>query len=254
MIRPFLLSLALCLSLGTPVFAAGGGIKPPQQDWPHAGIYGTFDRAALQRGFQVYKNICAACHSMDLVSYRNLQEIGFSELEVKAIANEYSVMDGPNDEGEMFERPARPSDKFVNPYPNEQAARSVNGGAYPPDLSLLAKARAGGEDYIYALLTGYPDHLPEGVEPQEGRHYNTYFEGHWLAMAPPLQEGLLSYDDGTAATPEQMARDVSQFLTWAAEPKLELRKRMGAKVMIFLAILAMILYAYKRKIWADVKH
>ncbi len=246
------------IALGAPAHGAEE-IVLPDQTWEFEGPFGTFDRAALQRGFQVYKEVCAACHSMNQLRYRDLGApgiggtggLGYNEDEVKAIAAEFEVTDGPNDQGEMFERPARPSDRFKAPFPNENAARAANNGAAPPDLSLMAKARAGGADYIYALLTGYSD-PPEGVSLMEGMNYNKFFPGHQIAMAKPLNEDQVTYADGTKATEEQLARDVATFLTWAAEPNLEARKRLGVKVVLFLLLLTGLLYIAKRKIWSDV--
>jgi len=183
------------------------------------------------------------------LSYRNLADIGLSELEVKATAAEYTVMDGPNDEGEMFERPALPSDRFKAPFLNEQAARASNGGALPPDLSLMVKARHDGANYVYGLLTGYAE-PPKDMKLNAGMNYNKYFAGHQIAMPPPLTgEGQVTYADGTKVTVEQMAHDVTTFLTWAAEPKMEARKQMGVKVILFLIVFAGIMYAVKRKLW-----
>lgn len=246
-----ILSLLILVSV-TPAMASGGGVEIPKQSWPHKGWSGTYDKAALQRGFQVYRESCSSCHSMKRLSYRNLTDIGFTAEEVKAVAAEYTVMDGPNDEGEMFERSAKPSDFFVSPFANDNAARYANNGALPPDMSLLVKARTGGEDYIFALLTGYKP-APEGAEIMEGMSWNTYFPGHAIAMTPPLADGQVTYSDGTSASLEQAARDVSQFLVWASEPHMEKRKRMGSKVLFFLVILCGVLYASKRKLWANVK-
>ena len=188
---------------------------------------------------------------MRLLSYRNLRELGLSEEQVAQIAAQFQVMDGPNDEGEMFERNARPSDRFRSPFPNQQAARAANNGAYPPDLSVIVKARPGGADYIYALLTGYED-PPADVTMMEGMNYNRYFPGHQIAMVAPLNPDQVEFADGTPATVEQMARDVTTFLAWAAEPELEQRRAMGFKVIIFLTILGGLAYAVKRKVWSDV--
>ncbi|MDB5478748.1 MAG: fbcH [Alphaproteobacteria bacterium] len=240
--------IVLTLLAGFPALAAEEFIHPPKQDWSFEGPFGTFDRAELQRGFQVYKQVCAACHSMNYLSYRNLVDIGLSELEVKAIAAEYMVKDGPNDEGEMFERPALASDRFKAPFQNEKAARASNGGALPPDLSLITKARHDGPNYVYAILTGYVT-PPADFKLGQNMNYNKFFPGHQIAMPPPLNsEGQVAYTD-VKATPEQMAHDVTAFLTWAGEPKMELRKQMGIKVIIFLTIFAAIMYAVKRKIW-----
>jgi ubiquinol-cytochrome c reductase cytochrome c1 subunit len=228
-------------------------LHPKQMKWEFDSIFGRFDRASAQRGYQVYKEVCSACHGLKLVSYRNLQEIGFSEDEVKQIASEYLVNDGPNDEGEMFERPALPSDRFVGPYANEQAARSVNGGAYPPDLSLIIKARHDGANYVYSLLNGYED-APEGFAISEGKNYNKYFEGRQIAMPAPItDDGQVDYRDGTYATKEQMTIDVVNFLQWAAEPETESRKKMGVRTMIFLGILFLILIAAKKAVWKNIK-
>lgn len=233
------------------VHAAGAAVDLLNKDWPHAGIFGKFDKAAAQRGFQVYREVCSGCHSLDFVAFRNLADLGFSEDEVKALAAEYTVVDGPDDEGEMFERPGKPFDYIPGPYPNANAARAANGGAYPPDLSLMAKARANGTNYLYSLLQGYSDEPPADVEVSEGMNYNAYFPGHQIAMAQPLYEEAVEYADGAATTLEQHASDIATFLTWTAEPKLEERKGMGLKAMIFLIILTGLFYATKRKIWSD---
>ena len=224
---------------------------PPSRNWSFTGLLGTFDHGALQRGFQVYNEVCAGCHSLRLVAYRNLIDIGFTEDQVKKIAAEMEVQDGPNDEGEMFDRPARASDRFVKPFPNENAARAANNGAFPPDLSLIVKARKDGANYLHALMTGYKD--PPADKPlPEGMAYNLYFPGSQIAMPAPLSEDGVEYTDKTKATVAQMASDVTTFLAWAAEPELEARKRLGAKVILFLLVLTGLLYAVKRKIWADV--
>lgn len=238
------------LTLSSAAFAAEG-MAPPQQKWQHKGVFGTYDKAALQRGFQVYKEVCAGCHAMKHLSYRNLADLGYNEEEIKAIAAEYTVTDGPNDDGEMFERPARPSDAFKSPFANDKAARAANNGALPPDLSLVVKARAGGEDYIYALLTGY-ETPPADVPLMAGMSWNKYFPGHQLAMAEPLTDNRVTYGDGTEATLDQQARDVAQFLAFASEPKMEHRKEMGIKVMLFLLAFVFIMRAVKRKIWSKV--
>lgn len=226
---------------------------PKKIHWPFDGIRGKFDRQAIQRGFQVYKEVCAACHSMNLVSYRNLEAVGFSKAEIKALASEYRVMDGPNDAGEMFERPARPSDRFVPAYPNENAARAANNGAYPPDLSLMVKARADGANYVYSLLTGYGKTPPAGFSINTGMYYNPYFPGRQIAMPAPLSDGMVTYIDGTQATVDQMSRDVVQFLQWAAEPEMEQRKRMGLKILMYLGVFTVMFYLAKRKIWSNLK-
>lgn len=249
MLKKIILAAGLTLGLMSGA-QASEGVALPKQDWSFYGIFGTYDRAAAQRGYQVYKEVCAACHAMHLVSFRNLQDLGFSEDEVKAIAASYKVTDGPNDAGEMFERAARPSDKFVSPFPNENAARASNNGAYPPDLSLIAKARVGGPDYLYALLTGY-EKAPADVQLLDGQHYNKYFAGHKIAMPQPLNDGQVTFADGTQASISNMAHDVAVFLNWTAEPELERRHRLGVQVILFLIVATGFFYAAKRRVWAD---
>jgi cytochrome c1 len=290
--------------------AAEGGPAIPTQQWSFDGAFGTFDRHALQRGLQVYREVCSGCHGIKYIAFRDLADLGYDEDEIKAIAAEYTVTDGPDDEGEMFEREGRPSDYFPSPFPNDKAAAASNGGAVPPDLSLMAKARAAGPDHVYAILTGYEGTVSDAVleeifalethkrevkyeadlaeyerrleiyedkveageeakrpvQPQEPKpvtsiedlglaetsNFNAYFPGYGIAMAAPLFEDGVSYADGTPATVEQMAKDVSHFLMWTAEPKLEDRKGMGIKVLIFLVVFTGVLYAAKRKVWADV--
>lgn len=229
-----------------------------RQSWNFNGFFGAYDRTQLRHGFQIYNNTCAGCHSMDLLAYRDLQDIGFSEDEVKEIAGAVQVMDGPDDTGEMFERPGRASDRFKAPFPNEQAARAANNGAYPPDLTLIAKSRAGvgftaydGADYIYSLMTGYEETPPEGATLGPGMYYNHAFKGHQIAMPPPILD-TTTYDDGTEASVEQQARDIAAFLSWASEGNLEDRHRIGIKAVLFLVIFTLIAYAVKRKVWADV--
>jgi ubiquinol-cytochrome c reductase cytochrome c1 subunit len=245
------LSLSLLPQAGR---AAEGEVHIPDAHFSFDGPFGSFDRGALQRGFQVYKEVCSACHSMHLLYYRNLRDIGLSAGQVEAVAASVTVNDGPNDDGQMFERPGRASDRFRSPFANPQAARAANNGALPPDLTLMAKAREGGANYIHALLTGYEE-PPAGVTVNEGMHYNKYFPGHQIGMAPPLNsEGQLTFADGTKATVDQMARDVSTFLMWTAEPMLERRRSTGVRVVIFLLILAGLAYTVKRRIWATVPH
>jgi len=239
------------LIANTNLLAAGSAIKPPKQDWSFTGITGKFDRASIQRGFQIYKEVCAACHSLNRVYYRNLEEVGFSAGEVKTIARQYQVTDGPDDYGEMYKKPAEPFNAFVAPFPNEQAARAANGGAYPVDLSLIIKARPNGADYLYALLLGYEE-APAGMKLQPGMSYNKYFPGNQIAMPKPLFDNQVEYIDGTAATTEQMSRDVVNFLQWASEPEMEKRNKMGIKVIIFLIILSTLFYFTKRSIWSKV--
>jgi len=224
-------------------------------DWSFKGFTGTYDRAALQRGYQVYTEVCASCHSMQYLSYRNLYEKGgpeFSESEAKAIASKFEVTDGPNSEGEMFSRPAKLSDKFVKPYQNDQEAKLSNGGAYPPDMSVLVKARKGGADYIYSVLLGYDD-PPENMVIEDGVYYNTYMPGNKIMMPKVLSEGLVEYNDGTIATEEQMSKDVVSFLAWAAEPHLEERHKIGFKAIIYLIILTIFVYFSMKKLWSRIE-
>jgi ubiquinol-cytochrome c reductase cytochrome c1 subunit len=224
--------------------------QPLQLVWPFEGIFGTFDRQAAQRGAQVYFEVCSACHSNHNLYYRNLKDIGFSEAEIKQLAQKYTVKDGPNAEGEMFDRPALPSDRFVSPYPNEEAARAANNGAYPVDLSLIIKARHDGPNYVFSLLSGYQE-APADIKLMPGLYYNPYFEGGQIAMPPPLTQGQVTFSDDTPATLEQMAKDVVVFLQWAAEPEMEHRKSMGLKVMIFLLVFTVFFYMAKKKIWKN---
>lgn len=247
--------------------------KPKQEDWSFAGPFGTYDKGQLQRGFKVYKDVCSQCHSMHLVAIRTLEELGYSEAQVKALAAEYTVQDGPNDAGDMFDRPGIPSDYFPSPFPNVQAAAATYGGAAPPDLSLMAKARGvergfprfvfdiftqyqqGGPDYIHSLLTGYDETPPAGMTIPEGTYYNPYFaSGVSLKMPKPLSDDQVTYTDGTPQTVDQYAQDVAAFLMWASEPHMEARKKTGFRVMVFLLVFAGLMYATKRKVWSEVAH
>ncbi|MCP4184477.1 MAG: cytochrome c1 [Hyphomicrobiales bacterium] len=244
---------------------------PKPAHWSFSGPFGHWDLGQLQRGLKVYKEVCSSCHSLDLVPFRKLHDLGYSQAQVKAFAAEYEVTDGPNPEGEMFDRPAKPSDYFPGPYANAVEAASLNNGAAPPDFSLLAKARApergfptfifdvftmyaeNGPDYIYSLLTGYQD-TPDGVEIGEDIYYNPYFiGGKALAMAPPLEDDLVDYDDGTAQTVDQYSQDVAAFMMWAAEPNLVERKSLGFKVMLFLIIFSILLYFTKKRVFTNLK-
>jgi cytochrome c1 len=277
------MSLRISLALGAALLAsatltagsagaAEGTLHPPRESWSFSGPFGSFDRGQLQRGFKVYREVCSACHGLSLVAFRNLAEEGgpqFSEGQIQALAAEYEIQDGPGEDGEMFQRPGRPSDRFPSPYPNEQAAAAANGKA-PPDLSLMAKARTyergfpwfvidiatqfqeHAPDYIHALLTGYEE-KPADFELPAGTHYNKYFPGHVIAMAKPLNDGQVSYDDGSPTTVDQYARDVAAFLMWAAEPHMEQRKRIGFMSIVFLIGLAGLLYFTKKKIWHEVE-
>ena len=234
------------------LFAAESSTKSlPQHEWSFEGITGTFDRGALQRGYQVYSEVCSGCHSMKLLYYRDLIDIGFSEDQVKAIASEFTVIDGPNDEGEMFERDARPADRFVSPYLNDNEARANNNGAYPPDLSVITKAKKDGANYIYNLLLGYKD-PPADMEVGEGMYYNIYMAGNQIAMPQPIYDESVDYADGTNNSAEQLAEDLVVFLTWAAEPELEARKNLGIKVILFFIILGFIIFLAKNRLWREV--
>jgi cytochrome c1 len=273
MARP-VLALVLAGSLLSLATAASAqeheGPVPPRQSWSFAGPFGKFDRGQLQRGFKVYKEVCSVCHGMKYVAFRDLEALGYSEGQVKAIAGEYKIPDGPNDQGEMFEREGRPADYFPTPWPNENAARARYNGV-PPDFSVLAKARSyergfpwfiidmfsqfqeHGVDYIHALMMGYKDKPPAGFTLPQGSFYNEYFPGHAIAMPPPLTDKRVDYTDGSPTTVDQYAKDVAAFMMWAAEPHMEARKRIGFQVMIFLLVLAGLLYFTKKKVWTDVK-
>ena len=223
--------------------------------WSFKGFFGKFDRASLQRGYQVYTEVCAACHSMKYLSYRNLSEAGgpeFSVEQAKIIASQFELTDGPNSDGEMFTRVARLSDNFVGPYENIQAATAANGGAYPPDMSVLVKARKGGADYIYSLLLGYEE-APEGISLDDGVYYNKYMAGNKIKMSNPLSEGIVTYIDGTEATEDQMARAVTSFLAWAAEPHLEARHKIGFRAIIYLIIMTVLVYFSMKKLWSRIE-
>lgn len=251
-----------------------GSPKPPREHWSFAGPFGRFDQAQLQRGFQVFKEVCASCHGAHLLAFRNLAQPGgpgFTDAQARVVAEGFQIQDGPNDAGDMFDRPGRLSDRWPSPFPNEQAARASNGGAYPPDFSTLAKARTyevgfpgflidiftqyqeQGPDYIHALLNGYTN-PPEGFNLPEGAHYNAYFPGHAIKMPQPISEGQVTYSDGSPETVEQYSHDVTAFMMWVAEPHLEARKRLGFQVMIFLIVFAGLLYFTKKKVWKSVEH
>jgi len=251
------LALVMLSAVNLAPASAKVEVELEKQNWSFNGIFGTYDRGALQRGYQVYKEVCAACHSLNLMAYRNLSQPGgpeFSKAQVKVLAAEADVQDGPNDDGEMFDRPGKPSDRFVSPYPNDEAARAANGGALPPDLSLIIKARRDGANYLYSLLTGYEDEPPAGVKVRDGMNYNPFFSGSQIAMPPPLSEESVEYSDGTKPTVENMSKDVVTFLAWASEPHMEERKSLGLKVLIYLIILAGLLYATTKKLWTGIKH
>src|SRR5690348_15549109 len=245
---------------------------PPAQKWSFSGPFGKYDRGSLQRGLKVYKEVCSNCHALSYIAFRNLADPGgpgYSEAQVAALASEYKIKDGPNDQGEMFERPGRPADYFPSPFPNEQAARAANGGAAPPDLSLITKARSyergfpgfivdfftqfqeQGPNYVDAILQGFEDKAPAGVTVPTGSYYNKYFPGHAIKMPKPLSDGQVTFDDGSPATVAQYAHDVTTFLMWAAEPKMEARKKLGAQVFVVLIIMAILMFFTKKRVWAD---
>jgi ubiquinol-cytochrome c reductase cytochrome c1 subunit len=243
--------LALILS-AAPVRAEDEEIKLPETTWSFSGPFGTYNKAAAQRGFQVYNEVCSACHSMRLMSYRNLEKIGLTPAQVKAIAATKTVPGPLNDDGNPTTRPGLPSDQFVSPFPNDKAARAANNGALPPDQSLIEKARAGGPTYIWALVgKGYVD-PPAGFKVPDGLYYNKYFPGHLIHMPPPLSDGSVTYADGTKATIPQEAHDVATFLTFASNPEMDERKHLGIRVVGFVALLGCVTYGAKRQLWKDV--
>ncbi len=278
-----LAAVAIASGLFAAPALAAVEVEIKHQSWTFSGPFGTYDNQQLQRGYQVYREVCSGCHSMNYVAFRNLDEEGgpgFTEDEVKALAAEFEITDGPNEDGDMFERPGRPSDRFPAPFANEAAAKASNNGALPPDFSLIAKARGvergfptfvfdiftqyqeGGPDYIYSLLTGYAE--GSDTEPDEQGVYenHSFIGGDALAMAPPLSDELITYAQNVDEDPnndlpetvDQYARDIAAFLMWAAEPHMEARKAMGLKVMIFLIIFSGLLYYSKKKVWADLAH
>lgn len=252
----FMKNLAVA-ALAIPLFAtaglaAGDGAQIKHKDWSFAGPFGTFDQAAMQRGFQSYQEVCSGCHSLKLVAFRNLADLGYNEAEIKAIAAQYDIVDGPDDDGEMFTRPGRPSDRFPSPYANEAAARASNNGALPPDLSLIVKARANGANYLYSLLSSYEE-APAGMAVPDGMHYNKAYGGNLIAMPQPLYGDDVTFADGADSSVEGISSDLVHFLAWASEPSMEKRKRTGVAVMLFLLVLVGVSYRAMRYIWADVK-
>ena len=244
-------AVLLLALLSSPAWGAGGDVTLKTRDWSFSGPFGTFDKAAMQRGFQVYNEVCAGCHSMKLIAFRNFADLGYNEAEIKALASQYEVQDGPNDDGEMFMRPAIPADRMPAPYANDNAARAGNNGALPPDLSLIAKARPNGPNYLYSLLSSYDD-APDGSEVPDGMYYNAAYPGHLIAMPQPLYGDDVEFSDGAPTSIEAVSADLTQFLMWAAEPKMEVRKRIGVAAVFFLSIFVIFSYLAKRRIWADV--
>jgi cytochrome c1 len=260
---------ALLSALGAATAFAQEQEIPPKQRWSFAGPFGLYDPAQLQRGFKIYREVCSNCHSLKLLAFRNLADPGgpdFSEAQAATVAASFQVTDGPNDQGEMYQRPGKLADHFPPPFPNDQAARNANGGALPPDMSVLAKARSvergfpwfifdaftqyqeDGPDYIHAILNGYED-PPAGFVLPPGAQYNKYFPGHAIGMPKPLSDGQVEYTDGTPTTVDQYGRDIAAFLMWAAEPKLDERKRLGFQVFVFLIVLTGLLYFTKKRVW-----
>ena len=237
--------------ISSSAWGAGGDVPLKTRDWSFSGPFGTFDKAAMQRGFQVYNEVCAGCHSMKLIAFRNFADLGYNEAEIKALAAQYEVQDGPNDDGEMFMRPAIPADRMPSPYANDNAARAGNNGALPPDLSLIAKARPNGPNYLYSLLSSY-ENAPNDKEVPDGMYYNAAYPGHLIAMPQPLYGDDVEYSDGAATSIDALSADLTQFLMWAAEPKMEVRKRTGVAAVFFLSIFVIFSYLAKRRIWADV--
>ncbi|KAG2344060.1 cytochrome c1, component of the mitochondrial respiratory chain [Suillus weaverae] len=232
---------------------ADDGLHPTAYPWSHKGLFDSFDHSSIRRGFQVYREVCAACHSLDRIAWRNLVGVSHTADEVRTLAEDVEYTDGPDDKGEMFQRPGKLSDYLPPAYPNEEAARAGNGGALPPDLSLIIKARHGGADYVFSLLTGYID-PPAGVEIRDGMNYNPYFPGGAISMARVLWDNLVEYDDGTPATTSQMAKDVVTFLNWAAEPEHDERKKMGIKAVILFSALFAVSIGVKRFKWTVIKN
>ncbi|XP_045193462.2 cytochrome c1, heme protein, mitochondrial-like [Mercenaria mercenaria] len=240
------------VALNSSVQAADLVLHPPHYPWSHKGWFKSYDHDSIRRGYEVYKQVCAACHSMEYLHYRELVGVIFNEDEAKIEAAENMVVDGPNDQGEMFERPGKLSDKLPAPYANPEAARAANNGALPPDLTYIVRARHGGEDYLFALLTGYKD-APAGVVLGEGQHYNPYFLGGAISMAQALYNEIIEYQDGTPATQSQLAKDVTTFLAWTSEPEHDDRKKYSIKAILLIGLFLGSSYYYKRHKWSYLK-
>ena len=249
------IALSLIVGISSFISTAQGADHPPtppKVDWSFKGAFGVFKRDQLQRGFQVYQEVCAVCHGLDLLRYDKLEALGFTEEEIKAIAGASEIPGPLNEDGEPTLVKATPGDSFANPYPNANAARAANNGAFPPDLSLMVKARVHGADYLRGLLVGYEE-APDDFGLMDGMYYNRYFTGQQIAMPPPLTDNQVEYADGTKATVHQMAEDVTAFLAWAAQPELETRRNLGVKVMIFLSFFTLLMYCLMRRTWRKIK-
>lgn len=244
--------LATTLALNLDLFADDHGIKPAKHPWYHSGLFNTLDHGSVRRGYEVYKQVCAACHSMNYTCYRHLVGVSHTEAEAKELALEATFMDGPNDAGEMYERPGKLSDPLPAPYKNDEEAKMANNGALPPDLSLMALARNGREDYIYSLLTGYEE-IPKGMDEKEGLHYNPYFPGGFIGMAKALYDEIIEYEDGTPASTSQLAKDVSVFLKWSAEKSHDEKKKMLLKVCLVFPPILVVFYIFKRRVFSVLK-
>ena len=250
-VRRATVAAALLLAGLFGIAAAQESVPPPKQEWSFGGVFGTYDLAAAQRGFQIYSEVCSNCHSMRLMYYRDLSGIGLNEAQIKAVAAAVQVPVGLNDQGEPVNGPGTPASRFKSPFPNDLAARAANNGALPPDLSLIVNAREGGADYVYGILTGYQD-PPENFKLQEGMNYNEYFPGHQIAMPRPLQDGQVEFAGGAPNATADEAHDVVTFLAWTSNPELVERKQMGIRAVLFLTLMTGLTYAVKRKIWAEV--
>lgn len=248
--KKLILAAVAVVALAAPaVVNAAAEIEIPKEEWSFYGILGKFDRQQIQRGFQVYKDVCSACHGLEYISFRNFEDLGYSEEQIKTLAAQYEVDDGPDENGDMFKRKAKGSDRLPKPFANDAIARVANGGALPPDLSLITKSRVGGPDYVYHLLLGYEE-PPAGFELIQGLSYNKYFPGHQIAMTKQLQDGLVTFADGSPNDAAHIAKDVTAFLHWAAEPKLEVRHSTGLRVTLYALIFAVLAYFVKRRLWA----
>jgi len=238
---------------GYSVYANSEQIHPQHLHWPHDGWLASYDTAAIRRGYEVYRQVCSTCHSLELIAFRNLVGVSHTEEQARALAASYEIMDGPNDEGEMFDRKGKLSDTMPSPYASPEAGRAANNGALPPDLSCISKARHSGPDYIFHLLTGYGKDVPAGSAPKPGLNYNPYFDGGYIGMAAPLSDGQVEYEDDTPATVSHMARDVTTFLQWCSEPEQDDRKKKGFQYAVTITFMAAMAGYFKRFQWASLK-